>query len=115
MAGTYRVRQWAARHQDLLRWVLGLPLLWQLAYKLIMSNLPHDESGTSCLVCEARARKLKYSHEVVMNHARQLFCKKCGQPLGAWVSNPKCKGNGPKYKPEPTKRSPVTVFPLNWD
>ena len=106
-------RHWAEQHRDLLRRALCWPLVWRLAHNFIIANLPHDDTLTGCLVCEAGARKKKVAHVLTMNQNRQLYCKKCGLPLFAWQKE--CANNGKAAPPAPVKRSPVTVIPLNWD
>lgn len=106
--------QWVSNRRKLMRWLLGLPLLWRIAYRLVTKNLSHDENGTACLVCVALKRKERYKHVATMNAARQLFCKKCGLPLLQWRGTA-CKGNGPKMPDEPIDDWPVKIIPINWD
>lgn len=92
--------------------MLRLPLLWRLAYRFIMT-LSHESDRTTCIVCEADKRAKAFKHELTMNAARQFYCAKCGQPRYAWQAV--CKNNGKKVGTQPAKRSPVAVFPINWN
>lgn len=115
MTSKPKLRLWADEHRAILRWLLRLPVLWRIAFRLITENLPHDESGTECLVCAAAKRFTRDTHVLTMNQFRQLYCKKCSLPHNEWKRKPKCRRNAVLAAPAPSTKSTLRVIPLNWD
>ncbi len=107
--------QWVSEHDRLLRRMLKLPLLWRLAYRLIIDNAKHDEDKGLCLVCAAADRRARDKHVATMGITRQLYCKKCGLLLNDWTKKPRCTGKPLLPYVEKKEMSPIRVIPMNWD
>ncbi len=107
--------QWVSDNERLLRRMLKLPLLWRLAYRLVIKYARHDEDSGLCLVCAAADRRTKNKHVATMNIARQLQCKKCGLAFSAWPNRPRCSGKPLKPYVEQKVQGSIRILPLNWD
>ncbi len=107
--------QWVSDNERLLRRMLKLPLLWRLAYRLVIKYARHDEDRGACLLCAAQDRYNKHTHELTMNLTRQLQCKKCGLSFSAWPQRPRCSGKPLKLYVEQKVQGPIRILPLNWD
>ena len=93
-------KAWARSHQTLLRRALGWPLLWKFAVNLIQKHVSHVDAA-DCLLCAAKLRSVKDAHQPMMGGDRQMFCRRCGLSLNAWMQQPKCAGKRPPVQPTP--------------
>lgn len=100
------------RWNRLLRSALGWPFVWRWAYNIIV-KLDHVESP-HCLVCAAKLRKLKFTHEPSIGYDRQVRCSKCGLHLSKWKSQHRCPGRRPA-PPLVVKKPDFIIFHTNWD
>jgi len=103
------------QQRAVLRSLLAYPLIWRIAYRLIVANCDHDISDTaSCLLCAALSRKKKYRHQLAMSNRRELYCKKCGLLLRTWNHRPRCAGR-PKQTAIQSAAPAVAFIPINWE
>jgi hypothetical protein len=106
--------RWAREHDKLLRIALKLPLLWRVAYRIILKHAAHDDDKGLCLVCAAADRRNQNKHQATMSVARQLYCKKCGLSLSRWIKEPRCSGRMPRVSAAPQDTNQIRIVPLNW-
>jgi len=91
-------RAWAHRHRNLLRRMLGWPLLHSWARCVIKKYFVHTQ--VDCLLCSAQnTLRLLSKHSPMMGNDRRMFCRKCGLPSAMWTG--KCSGKRPPIAPKP--------------